>query len=142
MKTFKLVSLNILEKSGEELVSKDIDFFDALIIDREEIEGARWLIEAFIPKKHYDFFNQKLEAEQELVTQVRITKESNPKATILANVRAVNEIEDHMNVILIGNMINREREQVEETLQDLIEAGYQGVSLLNKFKEKNQENLF
>ncbi|GAA0453201.1 YwpF family protein [Alkalibacillus silvisoli] len=142
MKTFKLVSLDILEKSGEDLASKGIAFFDALIIDREEKEGARWLMEAYLPKKYYDFFKQKLQAEQEIVTQVRITKESNPKATILANVKAVNEIEDEMNIILTGNMVNREREQVEETLQDLIEAGYQGSSLLKKFKEKNQESLF
>lgn len=38
-------------------------------------------------------------------------------------------------------MVNRERELVEQTLQDLIEAGYQGEQLLIKFKEKNQESI-
>ncbi|NIK13260.1 YwpF family protein [Alkalibacillus sp. S2W] len=141
MKSFKLVSLDVLEKSGDDLATKDIAFFDALIIDRE-VDESRWLIEAYIPKKYQDFFVRKLDGKQELVTQVRITKESNPKATILAEVQSVNNIDQDMNVILMGDMVNRERQQVEETLQQLIEAGYQGDSLLNKFKEKNQENTF
>ncbi|MET3681955.1 hypothetical protein ABID56_000034 [Alkalibacillus flavidus] len=141
MKTFKLVGLDVLEKSGDDLATKDIAFFDALIIDRE-VDHSRWLIEAYIPKKYQDFFQRKLSDKQELVIQVQITKESNPKATILVEVQSVNNIDDDMNVILMGDMVNRERQQVEETLQDLIEAGYQGASLLDKFKEKNRENIF
>ncbi|WP_188205621.1 YwpF family protein [Alkalibacillus aidingensis] len=141
MKTFKLVSFETLEKSGDDLVNKEIEFYDALIIDRE-IDHDRWLIESYIPMKYYEYFKDKLEGKQELVIQVRITKESNPKATILADIKGVNEIEENMNVILTGDMVNRGREQVERILQNLIEAGYQGASLLEKFKEKNQESLF
>ncbi|WP_027963022.1 YwpF family protein [Halalkalibacillus halophilus] len=141
MKTFKLVSLEVLERSGEDLNNKTINMFDGLIIDRE-IEKGRWLIEAYMPKEYYDYFTQKKEKNQEFVVQVRITKDSNPKATILVHIKGVHEIEDDMNVVLVGDMVNREREQVEQTLQDLIEAGYQGESLLQKFREKNQESLF
>ncbi|PKR78448.1 hypothetical protein CEY16_01440 [Halalkalibacillus sediminis] len=141
MKTFKLISLEVLEKYGDELQSKEIDLFDGLIIDRE-VDSKRWLIECYIPKKNMEFFKEKKSKNQEIVVQVRITKQTNPKATIVAMVRDVNEIEEHMNVILMGNMVNREREQVEKMLQELIEAGYQGESLLNKFKSKNQESFF
>ncbi|MGM8214289.1 YwpF family protein [Bacillaceae bacterium W0354] len=141
MKTFKLVSLEILEKSGEDLINKQIPLKDGLIIDRE-VDQNRWLLECLIGKDIADYFNEKKQLGRELVIQVRITKETNPKATIVAKILSVNNIEKDANVILKGNIVNREREQVEKMLQELIEAGYQGESLLKKFKEKNQESLF
>ncbi|RPF52272.1 YwpF family protein [Aquisalibacillus elongatus] len=141
MKTFKLISIDILEKSGDELEYIEVDMMDGLIIDRE-IEQDRWLIECFIPVKYLKYFKQKQSEDREFVVQVRISKAANPKATIVAKVNSINEIEDDINVILIGNLVNREREQIEQMLQDLIEAGYQGASLLKRFKEKNQESFF
>ncbi len=141
MKTFKLISLTTLEKKGEELFNKEIEFLDGLIIDRE-IDRDRWLIESYMPKSYESFFAEKKEKDREIVMQVRITKADNPKATLIGKVRAIEDVEDEISVVLIGNMVNRERELVEQTLQDLIEAGYQGEQLLRKFKEKNQESTF
>lgn len=141
MKTFKLISIEILEKSGDELLNRQIDISAGLIIDRE-IDHDRWLIECMIPRSYIDFFRSKKDEERELVVQVRISKAENPKATIVAKINSINDIEDEINVIFIGNLVNREREQVEQMLQELIEAGYQGASLLKKFKEKNQESFF
>ncbi|GEL76065.1 YwpF family protein [Tenuibacillus multivorans] len=141
MKTFRLISIEVLEKAGDELYNREISIQDGLIIDRE-IDKDRWLIEFLIPKSYYELFQENHERQQEIVVQVRITKSTNPKATIVAKVNSVNEIDGDINVILIGNLVNREREQVEHMLQDLIEAGYQGVSLLKKFKEKNQESFY
>ncbi|SEQ54798.1 YwpF family protein [Piscibacillus halophilus] len=141
MKTFKLISIEVLEKSGDELHNKEIDIIDGLIIDREVSED-RWLIECLVPRSYLDYFKDKQEQNRELVVQVRITKAANPKATIVAKINSINDIEDDINLILRGNLVNREREQVEQMLQELIEAGYQGASLLKKFKEKNQESFF
>ncbi|TFB14071.1 hypothetical protein E3U55_14930 [Filobacillus milosensis] len=141
MKTFKLISLEVLEKSGDELLNKEIDIHDGLIIDRE-VDEDRWLIECHMPKKYYEFFQEKHEKEREFVVQVRISKAANPKATIVTKIKSINDIEEDFNIILRGNLVNREREQVERMLQELIEAGYQGASLLKKFKEKNQESFF
>src|SRR5690554_513475 len=141
MKTFKLVSLEILEKDGDELVNKEIPLIDGLIIDNE-VDRNRWLIEGLISKEFESYFIDKKEQGQDMVIQVRITKEANPKATVVAKILNVNEIEDDINIILKGNIVNRAREQLENMLQELIEAGYQGESLLTKFKEKNRESLF
>ncbi|MBU6080551.1 YwpF-like family protein [Allobacillus halotolerans] len=140
MKTFKLISLTTLEKLGDELQNKEIEFYEGLIIDRE-IDRDRWLVEGYMPKSYEDFFRSKLDKNREIVFQVRITKTENPKATLVGKVEAIEEVDDNISVIIIGNMVNRERELVEQTLQDLIEAGYQGEQLLIKFKEKNQESI-
>nr|WP_289038633.1 YwpF family protein [uncultured Allobacillus sp.] len=140
MKTFKLISLTTLEKLGDELQNKEIEFYDGLIIDRE-IDRNRWLVESFMPKTYEDFFRNKLDKDREMVFQVRITKKENSKATLVGKVETIEEVDDSISVVIIGNMVNRERELVEQTLQDLIEAGYQGEQLLTKFKEKNQESI-
>ncbi|MFC0015896.1 MULTISPECIES: YwpF family protein [Allobacillus] len=140
MKTFKLISLTTLEKLGDELQNKEIEFHDGLIIDRE-IDRDRWLVESFMPKTYEEFFRNKLDKDREMVFQVRITKKENSKATLVGKVETIEEVDDSISVVIIGNMVNRERELVEQTLQDLIEAGYQGEQLLTKFKEKNQESI-
>lgn len=54
MKTFKLISLTTLEKLGDELQNKEIEFYEGLIIDRE-IDRDRWLVEGYMPKSYEDF---------------------------------------------------------------------------------------
>lgn len=141
MKTFRLVSLEILEKQDEELIHREIPLKDGLIID-QEVDHQRWLIECYISKDFKEYFEEKIKDNKEIVIQVRITKATNPKATLVVKVLNVNDIEDDINVIINGRMVNRVREQVENILQELIEAGYQGEALLSKFKEKSKENLF
>lgn len=65
MKTFKLISLQIVE--GADL--KDIELQDGLIINKED-DLSSWLIEAYISKSYLDYFK----SGDEMIVQVVISK--------------------------------------------------------------------
>ncbi|WP_067730090.1 YwpF-like family protein [Oceanobacillus damuensis] len=133
MKTFKLKKLEVVDHN-DEIDQKSIPLLDGLIINRED-DNSQWLIEAYIEKSNYDYFNRIYENKEEIMVQATITKETNEPATFITTVLGVNEIGDHMNVLFIGKIIDSRKSIVEELLTDLINQGYQGKELLKKFKE-------
>lgn len=135
MKTFKLVSLDIIEEQEEDITLRSITLKDGLIINREDDHG-RWLVEAFISKEYKDYFRSFVENEEKVMLQVLITKKSNSPATFLVTPLETNEFEEEMNVIFIGTMIDKKQEQVEKLLQVLLEEGYQGKDLLEEFRRR------
>ncbi|HIS28245.1 MAG TPA: hypothetical protein IAA78_02190 [Candidatus Avamphibacillus intestinigallinarum] len=133
MKTFKLKFFNIMLNQSEEIVDYVIPLIDGLIINRED-EDNRWVIEAYIDKKYMDFFNELKETNEEIIVQVKITKETNEPATLITDVIAVNALEEEMNVILMGTIIDEQKTKIEKVLTELIHDGYSGEQLLEKFK--------
>ncbi|SET93047.1 YwpF-like protein [Salinibacillus kushneri] len=138
MKTFKLISLDVLEKRGDELTNKPIDLKDGLIINRED-EQNHWLVEAYMNDSYKPFFQQMMDEKREYVLQVKISKESNEPATIMVKMVGINKIGESMNVLFKGTLLNRKQEKVEEMLQGLIQEGFQGAELLEKFKERSKQ---
>lgn len=134
MKTFKLKSLQVFEGRENEIKKHAIDLTDGLIINRED-DQEQWLVEAFISQKHEDFFLQLEEAEEELMIEVKITKESNAPATFITTIIGINEIGNHINVLLLGKMVDKRKNIIENLLSDLIADGYHGEELLDRFKE-------
>lgn len=133
MKSFKLVGLEVMSNEDDGIERRKIDLFDGLVINREDELG--WLIEAFIDNKHLSYFQQHRDA-QEIMIKVKITREDNDPAFFITKIASVNEItEEKMNVLFQGNIIDHRKSKIEEMLQMIIEEGYQGDSLLRKFKE-------
>lgn len=54
MKTFKLISLDIIEEKNEDITQRRIKLLDGLIINREDDHG-RWIIEAYVDQSYQDF---------------------------------------------------------------------------------------
>lgn len=135
MKTFKLINLDILEKQGEELHTLTVDLIDGLIINREDDQN-RWLIEAYTDQEYLELFQNTKKVDRDLVLQVKISKETNQPATFLVKVVDINQIGDNMNVLFTGTIVNKKQEYIEQVLQDLIDQGYQGQELLEKFRKK------
>lgn len=134
MKTFKLKMLKIVNRKDKKFVHTDIPLLDGLIINRED-EQNRWLIEAYIDKKHFDYFNDLYKKNKELMVQVKITKESNEPALFITSIIGVNEIDEpSMNVLLLGTIVDHEQQKVEELFTSLIGKGYEGKELLEQFK--------
>ncbi|UOQ43247.1 YwpF-like family protein [Halobacillus salinarum] len=138
MKTFKLVSLDIIEEKKEDITQRRIKLHDGLIINREDDRG-RWVIEAFVDHSYSDFFNELCDNSEELMVQVKITKQSNEPATFLVKPIDTNQIGDYMNVIFMGTIIDRRREQIEKMLKILMDEGFQGEALLEEFKRRRDE---
>lgn len=133
MKTFKLKGLEIMEDKENEIERKKIALIDGLVINREDAYG--WLIEAYIDSKYETYFNS-IRNVKELMIQVKITREENDPAFFITEIVTVNEIgEKTINVLFQGEVVDHRKSRIEEMLRMIIEEGYQGESLLKKFKE-------
>ncbi|MBP1948709.1 YwpF-like family protein [Virgibacillus litoralis] len=134
MKTFKLASLEILDSQESNMVQQSFPLLDGLVINRED-EQNRWVIEAYLLHKYYNFFQKLKEKQEEVLIQVKISKESNEPATFITSLIGINEIGAHMNVLFKGTIVDQRKSIVEDKLKSLIDEGYSGEELLIKFKE-------
>lgn len=133
MKTFKLKSLKVLTFKEQTLIEKEIYFKDGLIINREDYDNS-WLAEIYLSNDHEEYFKQLKETEKELLIQVKITKESNEPATIIAKVIGMNVFDEDMNVLFMGSMLTGRYIDIQQTIENAIKSGLPGEALLNKFK--------
>jgi hypothetical protein len=133
MKTFKLKGLTIMKKEDDQIEEKKIDLDDGLVINREDKEG--WLIEAYTSRKFQAYFKL-LGNVDEIMVQVKITREENDPAFFITKMIGMHEInEEKMNVLFQGHVVDHSKSRIEDMLRMIMEEGYQGESLLKKFKE-------
>ncbi|MEN2766627.1 YwpF family protein [Ornithinibacillus xuwenensis] len=135
MKTFKLKSLQVIESENEEISKKDTTLVDGLIINRED-DKSNWLIEAFLEVDYLDYFNELRQRQEQVLVEVRISKDTNDPATFITTIDSLNNINDYISVILIGTIVDKRKSKIEEMLGELIEQGYQGEELLERFKKQ------
>ena len=134
MKTFKLKGLEIVENQEDDVKQTKIPIIDGLVINRED--GNGWLVEAYIDASHKNILEKLKENTSEIMIQVKITKETNEPAFFITSIVAINDIkENRINVLFQGNVVDVQKSKIEEMLKTIIEEGYQGASLLKKFKE-------
>ncbi|MGY0692177.1 YwpF family protein [Virgibacillus sp. FSP13] len=134
MKTFKLKKLEILESVDDDIIQHDIPLRDGLIINREDDEN-QWVLEAYLNHDYLPFFKELKDKKDQIMVQVKITKESNSPAIFITSIFSINEIGSHANVLFKGNIVDRQKGIIQDMLQKLVEEGYQGESLIKKFKE-------
>jgi YwpF-like protein len=135
MKTFKLKSLQVIESENEEISKKEITLVDGLIINRED-DKSNWLIEAFLEVDYLDYFNELRQRQEQVLVEVRISKDTNDPATFITTIDSLNNINDYISVILTGTIVDKRKSKIEEMLGELIEQGYQGEELLERFKKQ------
>lgn len=136
MKTFKLVNLMMGQEgvSKDEVSPKEIPLEDGLVLNREDGENS-WLIEALVPKKFHSYFQKLLEAETKEKVYVTISKKTNTPAQILARVKTIVPLDDHISVLLDGRLLtSRPIHDPEELLQSLMDQGLTGEALMKEFK--------
>ncbi|MFD1361527.1 YwpF family protein [Lentibacillus salinarum] len=138
MKTFKLASLKIINNEDNDVLQQSISLLDGLIINREDEEN-RWVVEAYVNQDYYDFFQNLYSHQEEVLIEVKITKQDNKPATFITSMIGLNKIGEQMNVLFIGTIVDQRKEIIEKQLKSLIEQGYQGEALLETFKEQIQE---
>lgn len=130
MKTFKLISLQIIDDSE----ALDITLHDGLIINKED-ERNRWLIEAYVGANYHDFFTKLLQSKKETPAQVVISKKENDPASFTTRVLSVKKIDGRLSVLFEG-FLKRSKNYAELLLSDLIDKGLSGEELLSEFREK------
>lgn len=131
MKTFKLISLQVVEECG--LV--EIKLKDGLVINKEDKDRS-WLLEAYVSGAYEPYFQALLDAGQELSLQVVISRAENDPAYFKAkSVRIKKLTNNHLSLLFKGK-INQANTYPELLLMALIEKGLCGQELLDEFKEK------
>jgi YwpF-like protein len=131
MKTFKLISLQVVEEDG----LKEIALDDGLIINKED-EYSNWLIEAYTDKSYTSYFSDAFDQQKELVVQAVITKKENDPAAFVTRVSSIKELENHISVLLEGSLKRTKSDYAEMLLDSLLQSGMEGDVLLNEFKIK------
>lgn len=134
MKTFILKSLKIMEVVDKGIVYRSIPLIDGLIINRED-EMNQWVVEAYIDHSHLNYFTTLQESGNEIIIQVRITKESNEPAGFITTIIGMNEIDAQMNVLFKGTIIDHGTEEMDKMFKTLVDKQYFGKELISEFKK-------
>lgn len=129
MKTFKLISLEIVE--DDQTVSIPLDH--GLIINKED-EHATWLIEVYTGLSMFDYFHKIYKEQRELILQVVITKKENYPAFFQTKISSMQKLGDHISVLLEGYMRRTNKRYSELLLENLLNQGLSGDELLQEFK--------
>src|SRR5699024_6566281 len=112
MKTFKLKGLQIMKNEDDHIEQKPIPLNDGLVINREDKEG--WLIEACMKREYLSYF-ESLEDIEEIMIQVKITREENDPAFFITKIIGINDInEEKINVLFQGNVVDHSKNRIEE----------------------------
>ncbi|MDR6999309.1 YwpF-like family protein [Neobacillus niacini] len=131
MKSFKLVSLEVVENEN----SVEVPLHDGLIINKED-ERMTWLLEAYTSLSLYDYFKKIQDEGREIIVQGVITKLENDPAFFQTKISTLNKFENHISVLLEGNLRRLRRDYSELLLDSLIQKGLSGQALLTEFKDK------
>jgi len=133
MKTFKLKALKIIENQADVLNETDIGLIDGLIINKED-EKQTWVVEGYIDKSYWPYFTDLQQRRKQILIQAKITSETNEPAVLITSIIDLNELGREMNVVFMGNIVDHRKHQVEKQLKELIDQGFHGEELLEKFK--------
>lgn len=134
MKTFLLKSLQIIERLHDDIYRQDFNLLDGLIINREDDKNT-WLIEAILDAEYLTYFKELKEKRDQVIIEVKITKHTNPPVMFHTTIDSINKVGKHISIIFTGTIIDKRNRKMEELLADLIEQGYEGEELLEKFKK-------
>jgi hypothetical protein len=131
MKTFKLISLDVVENGN----SIEVPLEDGLILNKED-EHSTWLIEAYTDLSKYEFFQKILEEDREIIVEAVISKKDNAPAYFQTKISSLQKFDRHISVLFQGQMRRNKSDYSELLLDNLLQKGFEGEALLTEFKEK------
>lgn len=131
MKTFKLVSLEVLEDD----MIVEVPLTDGLIINKEN-DHSTWLLEAYSELFLYDYFKKVSDQKREIIVQAVITKKENEPAFFQTNIASLKKFDNHISVLFTGRLRRARKDYSELLLESLLQKGFSEDNLLREFKEK------
>lgn len=131
MKTFKLISLHVVEDYG--LI--EIKLLEGLVINKEN-DTRTWLLEAYVSTSYLAYFEELSKKGRPFTLSIVISRRENDPAYFYSESLQINQLsKDKMSLLFTGKVKNANT-YAELLLADLIEKGYSGERLLQEFKEK------
>lgn len=135
VKTFRLIDLKIVRQDDSAKRLEEFPLIDGLIINKEDGEN-HWMVEGLVSKEYRYFFEYLLQEGKEVKAFVTITKKSNRPAQLLAKVKNITVLGEHVSVLMNGKMVSSKlRKDSDKILEGLIKEGYTGDQLLAAFKQ-------
>ncbi|MBB4823211.1 hypothetical protein HNO89_000429 [Sporosarcina luteola] len=129
MKTFKMISVGVLQDTQVQ----DFPLIDGIIINQEN-SHRMWILEMFIDQEYKELFENWRSTEELLEVRVVISYPENEPAGFLVAVDTVQEIGDHISVLLKGRLKRARSQYAEQLLEELITEGLNGQELLERFE--------
>lgn len=129
MKTFKMLSVGIATENG----LQDFPLEDGIIINQEN-SHRMWVLEMFLDLQYKITFERWKDEEQLLDAKVVISYPENEPAAFLVAVDTVKQIGDKVSVLLKGRLKRARSQYAEQLLEELIEDGLSGTTLLERFE--------
>lgn len=130
MKTFKLVSLQIVSNGKVTPIKLD----DGLIINKED-DHNRWLIEIYTDNAVTPSLEVAYREQKNILVHAIITKKENDPAPFEVKVLSIQALGNKASILLEGTLKRDRSDYAQLLLQHLLEKGYTGEELSNKFGE-------
>jgi hypothetical protein len=113
----------------------DVPLKDGLILNKED-DRSTWLLEAYTDLSLYDYFKKISEQDRDIIVEAVITKKENAPAYFQTKICSLLKFEEHISVLLEGQLRRNRSDYSELLLENLLQKGLQGQPLLDEFKEK------
>lgn len=128
MKTFKMLSFDLVTKDGVQ----PFPLVDGIIINQENSHQS-WILELFMEKQYRSTFDELLVNATVCNVRAVISFPDNEPAPFQVIVHTVQEIGDHVSVLLKGTLKIKRSKYAEQLLSELLAEGVSLEDLLERF---------
>lgn len=134
MKTFKMLSFDLVTQDGMQA----FPLVDGIIINQENSHQS-WILELFIDRQYRPIFDELLANATVVDVRAVISFPDNEPAPFRVVVHTVQEIGEHVSVLLKGTLKIKRSKYAEQLLADLLTEGVSQVELLDRFSKGMKE---
>ena len=128
MKTFKMLSFDLVTQEG----IQTFPLVDGIIINQENSHQS-WILELFMDGQYRSTFEYLLEKAAVFNARAVISFPDNEPAPFQVAVHTVQEIGDHISVLLKGTLKTKRSKYAEQLLAELLAEGVSLDNLLDRF---------
>jgi len=134
MKTFKMLSFDLVTKDG----MQPFPLVDGIIINQENSHQS-WILELFMDRQYRSIFDELLANATVFNVRAVISFPDNEPAPFQVVVHTVQEIGEHISVLLKGTLKTKRSKYAEQLLAELLAEGVTLDKLLDRFSHGMKE---
>ena len=134
MKTFKMMAFDMMTAEG----TQKFPLIDGIVINQENSHQL-WILELFIPATYRSLFEEYMKSGDLFDARVVISFPDNEPAPFAVVVSAVQEIGEHISVLLKGRLKAQRKKYAEQLLHQLLADGHRNDELLERFEKGMKE---
>ncbi|MFJ3388261.1 MULTISPECIES: YwpF family protein [Lysinibacillus] len=134
MKTFKMLSFDLVTKDG----MQPFPLVDGIIINQENSHQS-WILELFMDRQYRSIFDELLANATVFNVRAVISFPDNEPAPFQVVVHTVQEIGEHISVLLKGTLKTKRSKYAEQLLAELLVEGVTLDKLLDRFSHGMKE---